>query len=254
MPTFSIIDSEREPEPDPGTADDATAAETPPTPPSEKSVPALSRAGQVIAPKTNERVAFIGSTQSGKTTLACHYLAQIKTTPTILVDTKGDGVLNRFARAHGFYEATTPVLPSEQHPRVIVHGPPEADFWDPLFWAVFRLRRSVTYIDELTHLTTNWNDPAGKGLRSLYSTGAGRGHGLWAATQRPSGVPTQAFSECDHVFAFRLSWPDDEDTMRRMLRMPDGRFESRSLPPYGFMYTTHGMNEPVLARAVIPIV
>lgn len=206
-----------------------------------------------IVPATNERVTFIGSTRSGKTTLACSYLGRVKRTPVILVDTKGDGTLNRFADAHGYYRSSKLVIPSERYPRVIIQGPPDGEWWDPLFWASLRMENGcVVYIDELTHLTSSHRTEPG--LKSAFATGGGRGIGVWASTQRPAGVSIAAMSEADHLFAFRVGFPDDEDTVGRLIRFGKRRFDSNSLPKYGFAYHTHGLQIPIIGRAITPIV
>ncbi len=207
-----------------------------------------------LAPATSHRCFFCGSTGSGKTTLALQYLGAIRRTPIVIADTKGDDLVARFARTHGFYETDRLCVPSARYPRIVIRGIADPEWWDPLFWALLVQANVLLYIDELTHFQTAWNARAGKGLRSAYGTGRGRRLGVWASTQAPSGVPLQAMREADHIYAFRLTYPEDEDRMRRLIRFTNSRFDSNALPPYGFAYHTHGLKTPIVGRTATAIV
>lgn len=236
--------SERERSADPGGRGDGARRESRPPP----------QGGAVtLAPHTNDRIFAVGSTGSGKTTLMLGLLSGVRKTPIVIVDTKGDDVIARFTRSHGFYETNKLAIPSEKYPRVVIHGPPSGEWWDPLFWAVMRLDTGcVVYVDELTHLTNPWKvEP---GLANGYSNGRGRRVGFWGGSQRPSRIAVGAMSEADHFFAFRLGWPDDEDVVARLIRFGRMRFSSNSLPDYAFAYKTHRLRQPIVGRAITPIV
>lgn len=180
-------------------------------------------------------------------------LSGVRRTPIVIVDTKGDDVIARFTRSHGFYETNRLAIPSAKYPRVVIHGPPSGDFWDPLFRAVMRLDTGcVVYVDELSHLTNPW--VVGDGLASAFATGRARRVGVWGASQRPSRIAVQSMSESDHFFAFRLGWPDDEDVVARLIRFGGRKFSSDLLPDYAFVYKSHRIRQPIVGRAITPII
>lgn len=206
-----------------------------------------------ITPKTSDRVAFLGSTGSGKTTLGLGLLSMVRSVPVVIVDTKGDDLIAHFAKRYGYYESTRLCVPSERYPRVVIRGVPSGSWWDPLFWAVMKLPKGcLVYVDELSHLTNPWKTEPG--LQSAYATGRGRRVGVWGSTQRPARIAVAAISEADHVFCFRLGYPEDEDTAARIIRFRDRRFDSNALPEFAFAYKTHRLRNPVVARAITPII
>lgn len=179
------------------------ADDTPPSAPRELT----------IAPPIGSRATLVGTTRYGKTTLACSFLGMIRkpTTRVVAIDTKGDGALNRLARAHGYFDSIVPVVPSSKHPKVLLHLPPDPELMQPLFHRLVADGDVLIYIDELTHCS----EPGARqqGLRSVYSTGGGRGVGIWACTQQPYFLPSFVLSQSDRLFVFRLKRDDDRKRM-----------------------------------------
>lgn len=210
----------------------------------------ISRPGPiVIRPRVDQRVLATGQTRYGKTILMTYFLSLIRRYMQLLIDTKGDRNLNRFADAHGYFHSDYPVIPSPAHPRVIVHCAPDPELLQPLFHKIVAEGSILTYIDELTHVA----EPNGKqsGLRSLYATGGDRGCGVWACSQQPFYLPGFVMGQTDMYFAFRLRRGEDRDRMADFIG--DAVLASKHLPVGQFFFQDDELTEAVGPLGPIPL-
>lgn len=160
-----------------------------------------------ILVKSNQRVASIGKTGSGKTYLEQYLLAPI---PRLIV-LDGKGTLGGKAWNLSSEGSTIRQLRNGGPGRLRVVGADWSD-WKPALELAWQCRNIVVYIDEMTLVCPNASSPPIE-LKRLYQMGRELNIGVHASTQRPRGVPQIMFSEADWVFLFRVSKPEDRKTV-----------------------------------------
>lgn len=205
-------------------------------------------------PPYNARVAIVGSTGTGKSTLA-RELA-LDNDRLIVIDskhgddvndpvnwpdmeewkgpfhaqggsalknairhlaTKGADSLEDSIKLQKRMEGTAPF-------RALFRPPPdyaEDGGYEKLWHYIFNNLRHVTvYIDEL-YLTLKQLGRGGTWLQALYSQGRGRKIGMWSTMQAPVWIPRVVLRECEYFYIFRLNLEDDIKTMRGITRGVD---------------------------------
>jgi len=215
--------------------------------------------------RPGHHVAAFGPTQvAGKSTLMFALLAQARRAypqirPVVLVMKHSDRVVAGWTRRLGFQE--TPLWPPRRQLRRGLEKPPGYTLWpaqsltdedadnahlQAQFRAAIaanRLRRpSITFADEIYGLI------AELGMRRLLTAvvtrDSGAGHGLWYATQKPSGtqgvsIPGFFFNSAEHMF---LSNDGEERNRQRYGEIGCGidpqsiERETLKLQPYSWLY------------------
>lgn len=176
--------------------------------------------------KYNDRVLFVGKTQSGKTYAAGLLLSGFER--LIVLDPKGL-LGDAYRKRAGLYSWNLTDIDSPDGPAVArslrdggpgrlripvpTHVDDEEAYFDAWLGFAYRIQHVTVYIDEVMGVTSGTRPP--RWLRLLYSRGAERNTGVWAATQLPTGIPRVIKTESDWYFLFRLTDPDDQDTMAR---------------------------------------
>lgn len=174
-------------------------------------------------PRTDEHVAILGCTGSGKTTLAGFVLsrAPFDKMPYIAVDYKGDDFLGSIDRIEeiGLHETIPP------HPGLYVVRPmpSEIDAMETWLWKIWEKGRTGLYIDEAYLL------PNKEAIKNILAQGRSLRIPVIAASQRPVDVPRSIFTEASHIAVFRLNDRRDKKTVGEFT--PDGMLEKR-LPDY----------------------
>lgn len=167
-------------------------------------------------PKRTDRVAILGRTGSGKTTMAAWVMGEsdIDRKPWIIVDYKGETIFDQIEKADK--DLITPLNPTDPAPKRAglyrvepVPGEDDEAMTDFL-WRVWERQNTGVYVDE-GHLLPN-----SAALKACLVTGRSRRIPMIFISQRPSWVPREVFSESNHHVIFDLS--DDED------RKTAGRF------------------------------
>jgi ABC-type dipeptide/oligopeptide/nickel transport system ATPase component len=192
-----------------------------------------------ITVKTNERVAFVGKTGSGKTFLAKHLLGGVKR--AVIVDTKGT-LYTGWNTVQWNKKNLKKLSDGEpirlRIPPVIARNVEEA--YDYYFEEIYSIGNVVVYIDELYGVTNG--SRASQYLRALYTRGREFGIGVWACTQRPAWVPLFCISESEWLFAFRLQMMEDRKRMAELM----GPSVIHQIPDkHGFYYMQSDMDNPV---------
>lgn len=162
----------------------------------------MPESGQIVI-KTNERIANVGKTNSGKTYLAEHITAPMPR----LVALDGKNVLGKPGWNLDSSEQAMRALRRGQNARVRIVETEQQD-WDYWLDLVWEMGNTFVYIDEMLALTAG-NGTASKSLKRLYQMGREKRIGVMASTQRPKSVPAVMFSEAEWLFVFRVSRKDD---------------------------------------------
>lgn len=194
-------------------------------------------------PRIDERLAILGCTGSGKTTLAAHVLsrAPFEQIPYICVDYKGDDLLAQIPRLKeiGAHEK----IPSKPGLFVIRPLPSEKDAMEAWLWKVWEAGNTGLYIDEAYLL------PNQKAIQNILSQGRSLHIPGIFASQRPVDVPRSIFTEASHIAAFRLNDDRDRATVREFT--PDGMIPKKGgmrLPDfhcYWYNVNDHKSDDPV---------
>jgi len=171
--------------------------------------------------RSDERVAFVGKTGSGKTFMARYLTAGL--TRFVAFDPKGTIGLAGANRATTWnVEDWSPtgvkqlMAKGNKPARLRVPGPgPDDDpfgYWIPFLRAIFDMGNVTLYIDEMYAVNKPGGLPSPE-LMALYTRGRELGIGVYAATQRPTLVPLVMLSECEWLFTFRLLLEQDRKRM-----------------------------------------
>lgn len=161
-------------------------------------------------PNTQERVAVIGRTGSGKTRLASFILsyAPYDKMPWVIFDFKGEELFNgiEHLREIGFKDK-----PKEPGLYRISPRPNEAEETEDFMWGIHERGRTGCYFDETLQIPGHYKAGA---FRALLTQGRSKRIPCILNTQRPSGVSPYVFSEADHFAIFHLNRREDVDAVR----------------------------------------
>lgn len=167
---------------------------------------------QFRLPARNDRVAILGRTGSGKTTLAAWLTseADIDKKPWVIIDYKGEQIFDQIHKADK--DIITELSPNDAAPRKpglyrVEPIPGEDDGKITNFlWRIWERQRVGVYVDEC-HLLPNSD-----ALKACLVTGRSRQIPMMIISQRPAWVPREVFSESNHHVVFDLSREDDRKT------------------------------------------
>lgn len=177
-------------------------------------------------PSLTHRTAVIGRTGSGKTQAAAWLLshAQFDEQPWIIVDYKGDDLLNAIPRLRRIGLDTIPSEPGVYHLRVDPHQFREVEKW---LWRVWAKTHVGLYFDELGQVPDPNRMTGGGALRAIFTQGRSKQIPIIALIQRPRFVSRYLFSEADYFMIFHLNTKGDNvaiqeftpfDTRQRLAR------------------------------------
>lgn len=167
----------------------------------------------------NKHVLIVGRTGTGKSYLCEKYLTGYDY--VIKLDTKNeteerreqglspwDGLTENedFTVVYNFDD-----LEQAETPKIIYvptfEEQQDGETINKFFGWVFERKNTIIWIDELMSIGTATKVPYN--LRRVMQQGRSKNIGVWACTQRPSGIPLDVSSNCTYFFIFALSNPDD---------------------------------------------
>jgi DNA helicase HerA-like ATPase len=188
----------------------------------------MADASRFRLPRTDEHVAILGCTGSGKTTLASWVLSRspFNLIPYVCIDYKNDELLASITRIReiGLSES----VPSQPGLYVIRPLPSEIDEVENWLWKVWAQERVGLYIDEAYLL------PDKEAIKNILAQGRSKRIPVIAASQRPVSVPRSIFTEASHIAVFRLNDRRDKKTVAEFT--PDGMLETRLQDYHAFWY------------------
>ena len=195
--------------------------------------------------KNSDRAFIVGTTGSGKTTLARALLCNRP--DVVIVDPKGGFEWDSTYRpkAGGLITDDFALVQGWEGPAPIIYRPTiavAAHGMEPFWHWVWERRHTLVYIDEAAMLCPTRGVIPG-GLARAIQQGRQREISVWSATQRPANIPVPLLSESEHVFTFRLRNPDD---LKRMADYTDPAIRNEPVSGHDFYY--YGDRENVLLR------
>jgi hypothetical protein len=159
--------------------------------------------------KSNDRIALVGATGSGKTFFAARLLAH--TSRLVVIDPK-----NTLRGKWGLGEWTRKserALISGDPVRVRFSPEPGGEWrYDRIIERVYMAGGCSLYIDEVYGVVQPGKKPPPY-FTAVYTRGRELGIGVIAATQRPAWVPLFILSEANWFVAFRLMMEEDRKRM-----------------------------------------
>lgn len=187
----------------------------------------------------SERVVFVGTTGSGKTELAKHFLPRLNR--VLVIDPKHEFKLDGFKRVKN--------LPMFGKEFKIIFRPKLSDDEQlaDMIYKLFREKNCTIYCDELMTLTEMF--PASLSvLTDVVRTGREKHVAVWSAFQRPRWVPRFYMSESEVKFQFNLLSFEDRVYMSQF----STPLATEKIERFTFWYMRPDMDEPALMRLNLP--
>lgn len=178
-------------------------------------------------PTSKQRVSIYGHTGSGKSQQAVWYLskAPIESMPYVIIDYKGDDLINEIPYAHNIGFNETPRKPGVY----ILHPQPgQDDEVERFLWGVYERGRTGLYVDEGYMMP---KAPKYKAFPAIMVQGRSKHIPMITLTQKPFYVPMHALSEADFHSVFYLSDDNDKKRVREFTGFTKEEMD-RHLPDY----------------------
>lgn len=165
-------------------------------------------------PRDDQRVAVIGRTGSGKTVKGAWLLAKsnFMRVPRVIVDYKGDTLLNSIDRIEEIGFKTVPRHGGLYIIRPHIHQSDEMESW---LWRVWERERVGLYFDEAFMLPNSGHQRRGA-LQALMTQGRSKTIPIISLVQRPSQISLFVFSEADYYDVFHLQRLQDRKTVAEL--------------------------------------
>ena len=190
--------------------------------------------------RTNQRVMFVGTTGSGKSELAKHFLQKINR--VLVIDPKHTFRMDGYRISKnvpfdwfGFKQDDFHVI---YRPRLFDDGN-----LAQLIYRLLRRKHITIYIDELATLVEMFKRSTVV-LADAVRTGREKHISIWSATQRPRWIPRIFLTEAENIFQFQLRSEDDRRYMTGFM----GAHVFEPIEEHNFWFTGIDFQPPALLR------
>lgn len=169
-------------------------------------------------PNNSHRAAIFGRTGSGKTQFGAWALSEapFDVQPYVIVDYKGDALLNSIDRAEeiGFNE-----VPKSPGLYILKAEPDDEEEMEAWLRSVWKKENTGLFFDEMYMV------PQKRALRSILTQGRSKRIPAICLSQRPVWVSRFVISEADFLATFHLHDPKDRAAIQAL--MPSGALHTR---------------------------
>lgn len=162
--------------------------------------------------RRNDRVFFVGSTGSGKTSLAKSLLWNLPY--VVILDPKRQFSLPAAWPMDVLLTSSLDEAVAVTDDKTIIYRPSyeeNQDRCNAFFQWIFNRQNTTVFIDEVMPIVPS--NRLGYWYARCIQEGRERGLAVWSATQRPAAIPLAIMTEAEHYFVFRLANPDDRKRM-----------------------------------------
>lgn len=162
--------------------------------------------------RRTDRVFFVGSTGSGKTTLAKALLWGKRY--LVVLDPKHQFTLPDEWKYGYVITSSLNEAKAIEDERTIIYRPSFEEArgrCEDFFQWIFERENVTVYVDEVFPIVPN--NRIGYWFGRCIVEGRAKGVSVWSATQRPASIPLTLMTESEHFFVFRLANPDDRKRM-----------------------------------------
>ena len=209
--------------------------------------------------KPSEHVLISGTTGSGKSFFAEHYLANYDY--VVKLDTKNE-YEERLNAGESAWSGLTQGVDFEvithledivkvDTPKIIyapVFEEMNEDFYDEFFRFCFERQNNIVWVDELLSIVSGQRMPPN--FRRCLTQGRSKNVGVWSCSQRPTGIPMIIPSNTTHFITYYLNWVEDRKKMYAFTGSKDV-LTAPNKKNYEFWYTKAGSEKSVKAKLKI---
>lgn len=197
-------------------------------------------------PNSTQRAVVIGRTGSGKTTLGFWLLslAPFDRQPYVIVDYKGDDLLNSSGRIREIGLNEIPVHPGLY--RVSPRPEIDDDAVDAWLWNIWKRENTGLFIDETYRLPNK-----GAAFNACLTQGRSKHIPVICLTQRPAWLSKFVFSEADFFAVMHLNERTDRKRVQEFIPQERLDIEQR-LPDYHAHWYDVGTDNAYLLQPVEP--
>jgi len=204
-----------------------------------------------VSIRSNDRLAFLGKTGSGKT-YAAKRLVWDPLDRVIFHDWKDQENEDLNAPVLRSLDDVHEALFAEKEEERLykfayVPDPTTDDYeeWEELCRLVFEKGDFHLMGDEIKGIYQKGNSvrPITDHHEAIMTRGRSRGVGITNVSQRPKKIPMEVISEAEHLFAFRLNLSDDRDRIGEVVG-DEHKDQLADLTTGEFLYHYEGMDAP----------
>ncbi len=166
-------------------------------------------------PGEQDRLALLGSSGSGKTTVGAWHLSgkDFNKQPWLILNTKDDPLINEIADIEGVKTIDVDDTPGDRGLYIVNPEPSESDAVDALLRRVWLKQNVGVFVDEGYMLEIK------DAFNALLTQGRSRNIAMMVLSQRPAWISKFVFSEANFVQVMRLGHEGDRKNVAQFVPM-----------------------------------